>query len=45
MQRYKDGKIVRIQVALREGVEKASVWIRKALGESSVVEQSLGSVQ
>ena len=45
MQRYKDGKIVRIQVALREGVEKASVWIRKALGESSVVVQSLGTVQ
>ncbi len=44
-QRYKDGKIVRIQVALREGVEKASVWIRKALGESSVVVQSLGTVQ
>ena len=45
MQRYKDGSIVRIKVALGEGMDKASVWIRKSLNESSLVVQSISSLQ
>ncbi len=43
MQRYKDGRIIRIKVALREGIEKPSVWIRTSLGESSKVAQSISN--
>lgn len=41
MQRYKDGRIIRIRVALRDGIEKPSVWIRTSLSESSKVAQSI----
>lgn len=44
MQRYKGGEISRIRVALRDGVEKASVWIRTSLTESSKVSQSISQV-
>lgn len=41
MQRYKDGRVTHIKVALGEGVEKPSVWIRTSLTESSKVSQSI----
>ena len=41
MQRYKDGRIIRIRVALRDGINKPSVWIRSSLTESSKVVQSI----
>ena len=41
MQRYKDGRIIRIRVAFREGITKPSVWIRTSLTESSKVTQSI----
>lgn len=41
MQRYKGGRVTRIRVALGEGVEKPSVWIRTSLTESSKVSQSI----
>ena len=41
MQRYKGGRVVRIRVALREGIDKPSVWIRTSLNESSKVVQSI----
>ncbi len=44
MQRYKDGRIVRIKVAVRDGLQNGSVWIRSSLGESSIVVQSMGAV-
>lgn len=42
MQRYIGGHVTRIRVALGEGVEKPSVWIRTSLTESSKVSQSIG---
>lgn len=41
MQRYKDGHIVGIRVALRDGIDKPSVWIRTSLNESSKSVQSI----
>ncbi|MBP5387486.1 MAG: choice-of-anchor J domain-containing protein [Prevotella sp.] len=41
MQRYKGGRVTHIKVALGEGVEKPSVWIRTSLTESSKVSQSI----
>ncbi len=45
MQRYKDGHIIRIKVALRDGIEKPSVWVRTSLTESSKVVQSISHLE
>ena len=44
MQRYKGGQVTRIRVALSEGIEKPSVWIRTSLTENSKVTQSVGQM-
>ena len=41
MMRYKGGKITRIRIAVKDGFEKPSVWIRTSLTASSVVTQSI----
>ena len=41
MQRYKGGHVTRIRVALSEGIQKPSVWIRTSLTETSKVTQSV----
>lgn len=41
MMRYKGGKITKIRIAVKDGFEKPSVWIRTSLTASSVSTQSI----
>lgn len=44
MQRYKGGEVTRIRVAMGNGVDKPSVWLRTSLTENSKVTQSIPQV-